>query len=273
MNTPCLATAHTTSRRGLKRLLPALPPRAQRWAAVLALGLVLPIQAYGQALTDSTNIPVNLDVPDGNPDGLASSVTVSTPIQVLTNLQVTLTITNGWNGDLYVYLVHDSGFVVLLNRPGKSDTLPFGYNDPGFDVTFDDAATTNVHTYRLALFGNENTPLGGPLTSTWAPDGRNVDPATVSSTNTPSAFLSSFNLLNPNGQWTLFIADLASGDVSTLVSWGLQMGGTPGASGITITVQPTNTTAECGGDATFSVTATGTDPLDYQWDRHRPGWH
>ena len=265
MNTTCLATALTISRRSLREFLPALPPRVQRWAAVLAVGLALPLQVSGQALTDSTNFPVSLVVPDGDPDGLASTVTVSTPIQVLTNLQVTLDITNGWNGDLYAYLVHSSGFVVLLNRPGKSEALPFGYDDPGFDVTFDDAATTNVHTYRLTLFGNENTPLGGPLTSIWAPDGRNVDPATVSSTNTPNTFLSSFNGLNPNGQWTLFVADLASGDISTLVSWGLQMSGTPGGPAITITTQPTNTTAECGGDATFSVTAAGTEPLHYQW--------
>ena len=117
---------------------------------------------------DSTNFPVNLAVPDDNPVGLASTVTVSTPIQVLTNLQVTLNITNGWNGDLYAYLVHDSGFVVLLNRPGKSAARPFGYGDPGFNVTFDGGVTNNVHTYRLTLFGNEDTPLGGPLTLTWA---------------------------------------------------------------------------------------------------------
>ena len=160
MNTTCLATALTISCRGLREFLPALPPRVQRWAAVLAVGLALPLQVSGQALTDSTNFPVSLVVPDGDPDGLASTVTVSTPIQVLTNLQVTLDITNGWNGDLYAYLVHSSGFVVLLNRPGKSEALPFGYDDPGFDVTFDDAATTNVHTYRLTLFGNENTQIG-----------------------------------------------------------------------------------------------------------------
>lgn len=37
------------------------------------------------------------------------------------------------------------------------------------------------------------------------------------------------------------------------------------ASPLAITVQPTNQTAQCGANATFSVTAVGTSPLSYQW--------
>jgi subtilisin-like proprotein convertase family protein len=33
--------------------------------------------------------------------------------------------------------------------------------------------------------------------------------------------MSVFNSMVPNGQWTLFIADLSAGGTSTLVSWGL----------------------------------------------------
>jgi subtilisin-like proprotein convertase family protein len=38
--------------------------------------------------------------------------------------------------------------------------------------------------------------------------------------------LSSFNGLNPNGSWTLFLADMSGGAVSTLQSWELDITGT-----------------------------------------------
>jgi subtilisin-like proprotein convertase family protein len=38
--------------------------------------------------------------------------------------------------------------------------------------------------------------------------------------------LSSFNGLNPNGTWTLFLADASGGAPNTLVSWGLDITGT-----------------------------------------------
>ena len=33
---------------------------------------------------------------------------------------MTLNLSGGWNGDLYAYLVHNSGFAVLLNRVGRN---------------------------------------------------------------------------------------------------------------------------------------------------------
>ena len=36
-----------------------------------------------------------------------------------------------------------------------------------------------------------------------------------------------YNGLNPNGTWTLFIADLSSGGQSTLVSWELDIAAVP----------------------------------------------
>jgi subtilisin-like proprotein convertase family protein len=35
--------------------------------------------------------------------------------------------------------------------------------------------------------------------------------------------LSSFNGMDPNGQWTLFIADTSAGGEGTLVNWGMQI--------------------------------------------------
>jgi hypothetical protein len=78
-----------------------------------------------------------------------------------------------------------------------------------------------------------------------------------------TAFLSSFKGLDPNGEWTLFVADLSAGNISTLVSWGLNIEG--GYAAPAISSQPQGETVQCGQTASFSVTATGTGPLGYQW--------
>ena len=42
-------------------------------------------------------------------------------------------------------------------------------------------------------------------------------------TDNTSGSLASFLSTNPNGSWSLFIADLSGGGVSTVQSWGLNM--------------------------------------------------
>ena len=209
-------------------------------------------------LADTKSASVNLPVPDSSIIGLASVMNVSTPIGRIDKLQVKLNITNGYNGDLYVYLVHDSGFSILLNRVGKTLADSFGYGDAGFNIALDDQAPNgDIHKYQ-----NVVTPIG-PLTGVWAPDGRNVDPATVTDLDSRTALLSSFQGLDPNGQWVLFIADRAGGDVSTLVSWELDIQGTFAAP--SITNQPQSLAVECGQPASFGVQVTGSSPLGYQW--------
>lgn len=208
---------------------------------------------------------VNQAIPDNSRNGLADAVMVTSSIGAITSLEVTLNITGGWNGDLYAYLVHEPGFVVLLNRPGRTASQPWGYGDPGMAATFHDpAANGDVHRYRVTLSGDPGQPLGGPLTNSWAPDGRTANPVTVVETDVREAFLSSFNGQNANGRWVLFVADLVSADIATLDSWKLKI---TGASGIapSITAQPASQTIECGGSATLSVTADGTGPISYQW--------
>jgi subtilisin-like proprotein convertase family protein len=156
---------------------------------------------------------------------LASTKTIASRIHDLTDVNVTLKINGTFNGDLYAYLVHRSGFSVLLNRVGKRAGDPLGYSDDGVDIKLDDQAASDVHVYRLAISGNHTTPLVGPLTGSWKPDGRLVDPDLVLDTDPRTELLSSFNGENPTGDWTLFVADLSAGDVSTLVSWGLELCG------------------------------------------------
>ena len=145
-------------------------------------------------------------VPDNNFSGWSDTRSVSTmPAGTFTGLSVNLQLSGGWNGDLYAYLVHSSGFSVLLDRVGVgvSGVSSFGYGDAGMNVNL--AATgTSLHQY------GGNSTFSSTPTGSWMTD------------NT-SGSLASFLSTSPNGTWSLFIADLSGGGVTTVQSWGLQM--------------------------------------------------
>lgn len=189
--------------------------------------------AHAQLATQSVTFAVGQAIPDNDANGLASTKTFTSDIVSLSNVAVRLDISGTWNGDLYGYVVHDTGFAILLNRPGRATGVAYGYNDPGFDITLNDqagVAVGDIHTYRLTL-GDPN-PLNAALTGIWNSDGRYVDPAFVLDTDARTSTLANFVGLNPNGDWTLFLADLSASDQSTLVAWGLEAYGVvpePGA--------------------------------------------
>jgi len=168
-------------------------------------------------------------IPDGDLGGFADTRMLSMSSAAITDVNVRLTLSGGWNGDLYAYLVHSSGFAVLLNRVGRG-TGPgdsaAGYGTAGMDVLLDNIGTAgNIHDVP-----GPGTSAGWTGTPTYQADGRNISPlATVGSfdSGTPVAPLSSFNGLNGNGAWTLFIADVSGGDQSTLTSWGLEIAAVP----------------------------------------------
>lgn len=52
------------------------------------------------------------------------------------------------NGDWYAGLgFGEDGYAVLLNRPGKTASWPFGYLDNGINVLFDDQSPNGIHLY------------------------------------------------------------------------------------------------------------------------------
>jgi len=161
----------------------------------------------------------NLAIPDNDPNGVADTITLSTPISSISSLSLTMQIAGGYNGDFYAYLRHGaSGFAVLLNRVGQTGVNPLGYSDSGFNVTLNDfAANGDIHAY-----ANVTDPAGGTLSGLWQPDGRHD-----SLSSTRDAMLSNFNGQDPNGDWTLFVADLSSVGVGTLANWSLTIEGTP----------------------------------------------
>ncbi len=180
------------------------------------LGLTL---STGWCQTPYTNLfpDINAPIPDGALTGWSDTRTVDIPaVGVVSNLQVTLTISGGFNGDLYASLTHESGYAVLLNRTGRTAADGAGYSDSGFTVTFGLGALNDIHLYQGV------TGAVSPLTGLWGPDGREVHPLSVLDTDPRTALLNSFVGSSPNGSWTLFLADVDGGGApATLVNWGL----------------------------------------------------
>lgn len=174
---------------------------------------------------------INLDVPDGSGIGVADVQTLDTGVDSITDLSVRFTLENApggdpmaYNGDIYAYLSHGTGFAVLLNRVGRVVGLDLGYGDNGMDVTFDeDAPGSDIHLYQDDVVPGAGLPLGG----LWKPDGRNIDPDFVLDTDTRDALFASFNTLNADGNWTLYVADLEGGAQHRVTSWGLDITGIP----------------------------------------------
>jgi len=191
------------------------------FTAVLALGITF-ARADFSSTTYSSGFNNGGTVPDGNLTGWSDTRTISTTFNYIQDINVHLNLSGGFNGDIYAYLVHSSGFVVLLNRVAVGTGNSVGYGNSGMNVTFDDQASQNIHFYQN-VGGYSIT--GG---AAWKPDGRNIDPLSSASTfssTSPSALLSSFNGINPNGSWTLFLADVSAGAQSTVVSWGMDITG------------------------------------------------
>ena len=181
-----------------------------------ASGLWLPAQ-----VTNSFNYSLtpHVGIPNGSPVGIAEQFTASGVAGAIADIQVTLDITGGFNGDLYAYLAGPQGqLAVLLNRVGVTGGNPFGYGDAGFNITLATSGTQgNVHNYQSL----SPTIMGGQLTGTWAADGRNLDPLSAGSafdTAGTGANLSVFQNTDGNGVWTVFIADLSSGGGSATLN-------------------------------------------------------
>ena len=169
-------------------------------AAGLALQLCPTAMANYYTIGSGT---LNETIPDNDPNGLASTINVSVPLNDITSVDVTLDITGGYNGDYYAYVQYSSGLVVLLNRLDATVSNPYGSPGSGFNVTFSDCSLN---------IGAAPVSAGQPLTGAWAPQ---------------AGSLSTFDGMNPNGNggWTLFIADESPGGQGTLDSWSLDVTG------------------------------------------------
>ena len=97
----------------------------------------------------------------------------------------------------------------MLNRVGTPGNGGFGYGNPGFAITLSASGNSDLHNYQ------DHSPTyngSGQLIGTWQPDG--------------AGFIS-FTTLDPNGTWTLFLADISSGSQSRIDTWGLEIEAVP----------------------------------------------
>jgi hypothetical protein len=160
-------------------------------------------------------------IPDGNPNGVFSSIAVSSEQSFLTSLSVTLDLSGGYNGDLYAYLSYNGTLLPLVNRPGISPGNSFGWDGAGMSVTLADSAAQNIHAA-----GN------GFLNGSYRPDGQNLSPlSSAGSFNANGGTMTlngTFGGMNPNGVWTLFLADVvSSGNSAVLNTWTLNITSVP----------------------------------------------
>ena len=195
----------------------------------LPLFLVILIGEAGAATTFNETWNVSTVIPDNDDTGYSNSqVLEDTGISSIQSVTVNLTFTGGWNGDLFAYLVHDSGYAVLLNRVGRDGTQDDGAGSSGMTVDLSDLAGADIHTA---------IPMsGGAVTGTFQPSGRETDPLLTLDTDPRTAMLSSFSGGNADGTWTLFVADQSGGGTSTLQSWSMTITGVPEPSSLALGV-------------------------------------
>jgi subtilisin-like proprotein convertase family protein len=156
---------------------------------------------------------LNQYIPDGPAGGVAYSFRFEETGQQISSIIVTLSISGGYNGDLYASLSHGSAYAVLLNRVGGSAGNPYGSGGSGFEITLSMGLLNDIHN----ASGTPGQPIAG---SYFSADGR----VNYTDTGRDTAHtLDAFNLVDPQGTWTLFFADLSPGSVSTLNGWSVEI--------------------------------------------------
>ncbi|HTH46131.1 MAG TPA: proprotein convertase P-domain-containing protein [Candidatus Limnocylindria bacterium] len=182
--------------------------------------LAVPLAHAGVVIVSETLSSGNA-IGDAPSAGLARVLNVSTAGTVITDLSVDLDIGSltgdtAWNGDLYAQLTGPSGsLAVLINRPGLSSSDGTGSGVAGFSITINDSAIDDIHDSPYATAGY-SVNGSGQVSGTWQSDGR-TDPTS----STRSKSLSQLFGQNPNGDWTLLVADLANGNRAQLNSWSI----------------------------------------------------
>ncbi len=108
-------------------------------------------------------------IPDGNPAGIANSISFGAAGLQVTDVSFTFTISGGWNGDIYAYLTHGADSLVLLNRVGVGNgsgaLYNFGYSGGGFGtVKLSDGSVPAISTTtgRQRSTAHRSTPFTTP---------------------------------------------------------------------------------------------------------------
>lgn len=141
-------------------------------------------------------------IPDGGGIGNPVSDTIVVPDSFpIGDIDVSITITHTWVGDVTVSLEHDGTSVTLIDRPGVPDST-FGCDSSNFDgMVLDDDGTGG------AIESQCQTNLTSPPNYT------------------PNNALAAFNGMDAAGAWTITVFDSATPDPGTLNAWSLAIDG------------------------------------------------
>ncbi|HZV69073.1 MAG TPA: gliding motility-associated C-terminal domain-containing protein [Saprospiraceae bacterium] len=193
-----------------------------RFISILVFGFVVMI-SVNTGISQTFNGVGPLPVPPGAPVltvGITTSPCTVTGIGVLGNGcttldHLTLNFTHTFVGDVALFLIAPSGQVLELSSSN-------GGSGDNYQVT--------TFTDNTGPFITSGSP---PYNGTFRPEGRQTNTVPPFPNTNPLGtftFASTFNGVNADGDWTLFINDYVAIDVGVLNSWSLTFiagGGTP----------------------------------------------
>ena len=164
----------------------------------------------------------------------------------------------GDNGAQYSVVVFNGAGTATSDKATLTVTAASG--GPGAPVIGTQPANQSVVAGKTATFtvtatGSEG---GGPLTYQWQKNGTDISGATSSTYTTPITAIG-----DSGTAFTVVVGNNAAKVTSSKATLTVTLAAVAPA----ITTQPTAQTVTEGQTATFSVTATGTAPLTYQWKK------
>lgn len=181
-----------------------------------------------------------------------------------------------WNGNTLSDLVNVGkiGYTNLqftVKATDSSAVLQFGSRDDPTYLGLDDVTVTPISSPTLTAQPSDLTVFAGsnavfsatangsaPLVYHWRRNGTNLVNAGNISGATTNVLKITAATINNSGNYDLVVTNAYGSVTSSVVVLTIAL---PPA----ITGSLTNQTVECGGSATFTVNASGTPPLSYQW--------
>lgn len=190
-----------------------------------AVSLVLAFAARGQTFSNPTPIVIPAVGTSGVASPYPSTISVSGVGTSLAGLAVTLTgLAHSFPDDIDMLLVAPDGraFRLLTDCGGNPVAV-------GLTLTLSDAATNPLPDFGPLVSGvfRPSSYGGGPIPDTFpppAPPGAQVAPPDEGE----DSFASVFGGTDPNGTWSLYVLDDASGDSGSISGgWSLTITATP----------------------------------------------
>src|SRR6266403_2186132 len=206
--------------------------------------------------------------PSGPNPGVAFNATYSVSPSP-TNGRGTMTVTSGTGGDAVIYMISPAKFVAVSLNDTNPAVLLFEQASPP-PTLFHSSLILNPTSVTGGNSSTGTVTLSGP-----APTGGAQ--VTLSSSNTTVARVPSSVTVGAGATSATFTVTTSDVATSTTVTISAAYGGvtktasltvTPAPVAPSITAQPVSLTVTAGQTATFSVTASGTAPLRYQWQRN-----